>query len=49
MVQLYSIMNKKDMSQGPFLGAHVSISGGFENSIKQAKILGCHAIQIFSK
>jgi len=49
IVQLYSIMNKKDISQRPFLGAHVSISGGFENSIKQAKILGCHAIQIFSK
>jgi len=31
------------------LGAHTSISGGFETSIKQAKYLQCHAIQIFSK
>lgn len=31
------------------LGAHVSISGGVENSISRGEELGCDAIQIFSK
>ncbi len=33
----------------PFLGAHTSISGGFTKSIDEAELLGCEAIQIFSK
>ncbi len=32
-----------------FLGAHVSISGGVENSISRGVELGCEAVQIFSK
>src|SRR5882724_4682222 len=31
------------------LGAHMSISGGFENSILDGESIGCTAIQIFTK
>jgi len=31
------------------LGAHVSIAGGFANAPKAGKVIGCEAIQIFSR
>ncbi len=31
------------------LGAHVSIAGGLHNAFAEARVLGCDAIQIFSK
>lgn len=33
----------------PLLGAHISITNGFDTSIKEAEFIGCNAIQFFSK
>lgn len=40
---------KKKESQGPLLGAHMSIAGGVGNALLEGKKVDCDAIQIFTK
>ncbi len=32
-----------------YLGAHIGISGGFDQAVRQARSIGCESIQVFSK
>ncbi len=40
---------RRDPSEQPLLGAHLSIAGGLHNAVADAVKLGCTAFQIFSK
>ena len=40
---------RRDPSEQPLLGAHLSIAGGLHNAVADAVKLGCTALQIFSK
>ncbi|HBS48337.1 TPA: deoxyribonuclease IV [Candidatus Dependentiae bacterium] len=48
-IKKYLKFNKKDLMKNILLGAHVSITGGFDKAILRGEEIGCTAIQIFLK